>query len=66
MSRRQKEPLRALSDEERKTLSRLSRSHRAPSVRGAHATARRAVAEEQSYTAAAKQVGRRNGDTVAL
>src|SRR5215203_1889589 len=66
MSRRQKEPLRALSDEDRKALSQLSRSGRSPSGRVARAPALLAVAEGQSYTAAAKQVGRRNGDTVAL
>src|SRR5215210_4989795 len=66
MSRRQKEPLRALSNEERKALSQLSRSGRSPSGRVARATALLAVAEGQSYTAAAKQVGRCNGDTVAL
>ncbi len=66
MSRRQKEPLRALSDGEQMTLSRLSRSRRAPAAQVARATALLAVAEGQSYTAAAKQVGRRNGDTVAL
>src|SRR5215212_1667635 len=66
MSRRQKEPLRALSDGEQMTLSRLSRSGRAPAAQVARATALLAIAEGQSYTAAAKQVGRRNGDTVAL
>ena len=66
MSRRQKEPLRALSDEDRMTLSRLSQSRRAPAAQVARATALLAVAEGQSYTVAAKQVGRRNGDTVAL
>ena len=66
MSRRQTEPLRALSDEERMTLSRLSRWRRAPAAQGARATALLAVAEGQRYTAAAKPVGRRNGDTVAL
>src|SRR3954462_15092242 len=66
MSRRQKEPLRALSDEERMTLSRLSRLRRAPAAQVARATALLAVAEGQSYTAAAKQVGRRNGAPVAL
>jgi len=66
MSRRQKEPLRALSDEDRMTLVRLSQSRRAPAAQVARATALLAVAEGQSYTAAAKQVGRRNGDTVAL
>src|SRR5215213_6072326 len=66
MSRRQKEPLRALSDGDRITLVRLSQSRRAPAAQVARATALLAVAEGQSYTAAAKQVGRRNGDTVAL
>src|SRR3982750_1498778 len=66
MSRRQKEPRRALSDEERTALSQLSRSGRSPSGRVARATALLAVAEGQRDTAAAKQVGRRNGDTVAL
>src|SRR3954449_7697757 len=66
MSRRQKEPLRALSDGEQMTLSRLSRSRRAPAAQVARANALLAIAEGQSYTAAAKQVGRRNGDTVAL
>jgi hypothetical protein len=48
MSRRQKEPLRALSDEERMTLVRLSRSRRAPAAQVARATALLAVAEGQS------------------
>ena len=48
------------------TLSRLSRLRRAPAAQVARATALLAVAEGQSYTAAVKQVGRRNGDTVAL
>src|SRR3954449_13006546 len=66
MSRRQKEPLRALSDGEQMTLSRLSRSGRAAAAQVARATALLAIAEGQSDKAAAKQVGRRNGDTVAL
>src|SRR5919112_535793 len=61
MSRRQKEPLRALSDEDRMTLVRLSQSRRAPAAQVARATALLAVAEGQSYTVAAKQVGRRHG-----
>ncbi len=66
MSRRQKEPLRALSDGERTTLLRLSRSRRAPAGQVARATALLVVAEGQSYTAATHRVRRRNGDTVAL
>ena len=65
MSRRQKDPLRALGDEETAALSRLSRSRGAPAAQVAHARAVLAVADGQSYTAAARLVGRRTGDTAA-
>ena len=65
MSRRQEDPLRGLSDEERRTLLQLSRSRRTPAAQVARARALLAVAEGQSYTAAAQLAGRRNGDTVA-
>jgi transposase len=65
MSRRQKEPLRPLSEAERTSLSRLSRSQSAPAAQVARARALLAVAEGQSYTAAARLVGRDVGDTVA-
>ena len=65
MTRRQKDPLRALTDEERTALSRLSRSPSAPAAQVARATALLAVAEGQSYTVAAQRVGRRHGDAVA-
>jgi transposase len=65
MSRRQREPLRALSPEERSGLLRLSRSRRAPAAQAARATALLAVADGRSYVAAARQAGRRDGDTVA-
>ena len=65
MSRRQKDPLRPLRDDEREALSRLSRSRRAPAAQVARAWALLAVADGQSYTTAARLVGRRNGDTVA-
>jgi transposase len=65
MSRRQKDPLRAVSDEERTALSRLSRSRSAPAAQAARARALLAVADGQSYTTAARLVGRRTGDTVA-
>jgi transposase len=65
MSRRQREPLRALSAEERSGLLRLSRSRRAPAAQVARATALLAVADGRSYLAAARQAGRRDGDTVA-
>jgi transposase len=62
MSRRQKDPLRPLSDAERLSLSRLSRSQSAPAAQVARA---RAVADGQSYAMAAELVGRATGDTVA-
>ena len=65
MSRRQKSPLRPLSDAERTSLSRLSRSQSAPAAQVARARALLAVAEGQSYTMAAELVGRATGDTVA-
>src|SRR3954463_511042 len=65
MSRRQKDPLRPMSLEERAVLSRLSRSRGAPAARVARAAALLAVADGQSYTAAARRVGRRDSDTVA-
>jgi transposase len=64
MSRRQKDPLRPLSDTERTTLSRLGRSQSAPAAQVARARALLAVAEGQSYTTAAALVGRHTGDTV--
>ena len=65
MSRRQKDSLRLLSEAERTSLSRLSRSQSAPAAQVARARALLAVAEGQSYTAAAQLVGREVGDTVA-
>ena len=65
MSRRQKDPLRALSAAERAELTRLSRSRSAPAAWVARATALLAVADGQSYLAAARRAGRRDNDTVA-
>jgi transposase len=65
MSRRQKNPLRSLSDEERRDLAQLSRSHSAASAQVARARALLAVADGQTYLAAAQTVGRQNGETVA-
>jgi hypothetical protein len=48
MSRRRTDPLRALSDDERRALERLSRSHRAAAAQVARATALLAVADGQS------------------
>ncbi len=65
MSRQQKDPLRPLQDAERVSLVRLSRSASAPAAQVARARALLAVAEGQSYTAAAQLVGRCTGDAVA-
>lgn len=56
MSRRQKDPLRASSGEERAELMRLSHSQSTPATQVARATALLAVADGQSYLAAARQV----------
>ena len=65
MSRRQKDPLRPLSDSERTSLSRLGRSQSAPAAQVVRARALLAVAEGQSYTMAAELGGRATGDTTA-
>ena len=65
MSRRKKDPLRALTDAERKELTRLSRSRAAPAVEVTRATILLAVASGDDYQAAARAVGRRSGDAVA-
>ena len=65
MSRRQKDPLRRLLEEERAALSRLSRSTGARAAQVARARALLLVSEGRDYTAAARLVGRRVGDTVA-
>ncbi len=61
---RQKDPLRALSDDERSVLRHLSRSGREAAVVVARAKAVLAVAGGASYTEAAHSAGRRLGDAV--
>jgi transposase len=65
MTRRQKDPLRVLTEEERKLLVRISRSHAEPASHVARAKALLAVGDGMSYTAAAKAAGRRSGDAVS-
>lgn len=65
MTRRQKHPLRMLSVEERQELERITRARSESATRVARAKALLAVAEGQSYTAAAQACGRRSGDAVA-
>ena len=65
MTRRQKDPLRPLTPEERAALERLSRARSEPASHVARATIGLAVAAGRSYTAAARDGGRRSGDAVA-
>lgn len=65
MTRRQKDPLRPLTPEERRALAALSRAQREPASHVARARLVLAVADGQGYTAAARSIGRRSGDAVA-
>lgn len=65
MTRRQLQPLRPLTGDERTVLTRLGRLGSAPAAHVARARALLAVAEGASYTTAARRVGRRSGDAVA-
>jgi transposase len=65
MSRRQKDPLRALTGEERARLAQVSRSQGEPAAQVARAKALLAVADGQTFTEAARAAGRRSGDAVA-
>ena len=65
MTRKQKEPLRPLSNEERQMLEQLSRARREPAVHVVRAQMLLAIANGASYTAAARSVGRRSGDAVS-
>ncbi len=65
MSRRQKEPLRALTTDEQQWLERISRSHADPASHVARAKSVLAVAAGASFTQAAYSAGRRSGDAVA-
>jgi transposase len=64
MSRRRKDPLRALTDGERASLEQVGRATSAPAALGTRARALLAVADGCSYTEAARRVGRRSGDAV--
>jgi hypothetical protein len=65
MSRRQKDPLRELTEPERQELIRVSRSQTAPAVEVTRARLLLAVADGDDYQAAARSVGRRSGDAVS-
>jgi Homeodomain-like domain len=65
MSRPPRDLLRTLTEEERSVLTEISRSFSEPASHVARAKALLAVANSKSYTAAAKDAGRRCGDAVA-
>jgi len=65
MSRRRKDPLRPLTDDERQELARLSRGRAAPAVRVARAVILLAIANGSDYQQAARAAGRKSGDAVA-
>lgn len=65
MTRRRRDPLRPLSEEERQTLEQISRSSSLSAVIVIRAKQILAVAEGQSYTEAAVSSGRKNGDAVS-
>jgi hypothetical protein len=65
MARRQKDPLREITDEERRWLTRIARSTSEPATHVAHAKQLLAVADGFSYTQAALLSERKSGDAVA-
>jgi Homeodomain-like domain len=65
MSRRKKDPLRSLTEQELAFLQQLSRSQSAPAVQVVRAKLLLLVAQGQEFTAAARSVGRRSGDAVS-
>jgi transposase len=65
MSRHQKDPLRPLTADERKELTRLSRSQSAPAAEVDRARALLAISDGASYTAAARLVGRGHNETIS-
>jgi len=65
MTRRQKDRLREMTEEEQEYLERVGRSGGAPASHVARAKALLAVAAGASYTSAAKAGGRKSGDAVS-
>jgi transposase len=65
MSRRKKDPLRDLTEEERDWLKRISRSQVEPASHVARAKQLLAVADGDNYIEAAQKSGRKSGDAVS-
>jgi transposase len=65
MTRKKKEPLRQLGDEDRTWLEKISRSQSEPAAHVARAKEILAVADGHSYTEAALLAGKKSGDAVS-
>lgn len=65
MTRQQKDPLRKISDEERKWLKEISRSQSEPASHVARAKQILSVADGNTYTEAARKSGRKSNDAVS-
>jgi transposase len=65
MTRRRKDPLRPIAADERRELTRLSRSPASPAIQVARARMLLAVAAGSDYQTAARAAGRQSGDAVA-
>ena len=65
MTRRQKDPLRPLTTQERDTLEQISRARSEPASHVQRAKLLLAVADGASYSAAARALGRHSNDAVA-
>jgi hypothetical protein len=65
MSRRQRNPLRTLTTDERRWLQRIARSTSEPASHVARAKQLLAVSDGHTYTAAARLAGRNSNDAVA-
>ena len=65
MSRRRKDPLRPLTDEEREVLQQIARARSEPASHVARAKMLLAVAGGKTYQAAAEAAGRKSNDSVS-
>ena len=65
MTRRQRDPLRSLTGEERNVLEQISRAQSEPASHVARAKSLLAVADGMTCTAAARTAGRRSNDAVS-
>jgi transposase len=65
MTRRRKDPLRPLTQEEREILEQVARARSEPASHVARAKALLAVAEGKTYGAAAQAAGRRSNDAMS-